>query len=134
MRPIPTDPMLENCAVCAKETRHEPDRDGVYHCVACRERKAAEAKEQAAAKARPTISDLRKRNRAALQVAIVVGLAIVALVVVKLGKGCVGEDGPVRSTSFSRCLDRMRKLADDTLTAYDMGASERYCRTNADDF
>lgn len=38
MRPIPTEPMLEKCERCAKETRHEPDRMGVYHCMTCRER------------------------------------------------------------------------------------------------
>jgi uncharacterized paraquat-inducible protein A len=35
MRPIPTEPMLDSCAVCAKETRHEPDRDGAYACTVC---------------------------------------------------------------------------------------------------
>ncbi len=35
MRPIPTEPMLENCAVCQRETVHKPDRVGTYHCTDC---------------------------------------------------------------------------------------------------
>lgn len=40
MRPIPTEPMLETCERCGKETRHEPDRMGAYHCTECRYRDA----------------------------------------------------------------------------------------------
>jgi hypothetical protein len=35
-REIPTQPMLDNCAKCGRETRHEPDNVGTYHCTECR--------------------------------------------------------------------------------------------------
>jgi hypothetical protein len=67
MRPVPTEPMLENCATCGRETRHEPDRDGVYHCTACPERERN--------------AKLPERNRATvLVVAIVGGMLAIALI------------------------------------------------------
>lgn len=70
MRPIPTEPMLDNCTKCGRETRHEPDRDGKYHCTVCPERER--------------VASIPARNRAALVAVGTVAATIIVLMIAML--------------------------------------------------
>lgn len=114
MRPIPTEPMLDNCERCAKETRHEPDADGQYHCVACRERDIAEAKEKAqrdAAEAerqrvaRESALEAKWGKRILLTVFVLAAGGATALLAAGDDLGCATSSGGT-SSGYSDCVDR----------------------------
>lgn len=120
MRPIPTEPMLENCERCAKETRHVPDADGGYHCAVCKENDRQAAREAYRAK------NLAQWKQVLKWLVPIIGAISIAVGVAR----CVQDDGRGSSSSYERCKERMREQADRLMTDYDPDEAARFCRAS----